>query len=227
MARRASTRTSATRPRPRGGLPDKRRAILAGAHTVFSRDGFTRASIDAIAAEAAVSTRTIYNHFSDKGELFFEVIKESSDHVAEAQIAVIERHLYKVTDLEADLTALGRAWLEPDPEQATHFVLTQHIAADAAHIPDEIITAWQEAGPVRVRRALATHMRDLMDRGLLRDGDEARAAYQFLLLIQATNPSTASVGTPSDDERTEAVAAGVQTFLYGHAGPRHRRRRRR
>jgi len=33
------------------------------------RDGYTRASIDAISAEAGVSTRTIYNHFTDKAML--------------------------------------------------------------------------------------------------------------------------------------------------------------
>ena len=56
---------------------DKRRAILAGALTVFARDGYTRASIDAIAAQAIVSTRTIYNHFQCKAHLFQTVIQES------------------------------------------------------------------------------------------------------------------------------------------------------
>ena len=45
---------------------DKRRAIIDGALAVFARDGYTRASIDAISAEAGVSTRTVYNHFTDK-----------------------------------------------------------------------------------------------------------------------------------------------------------------
>jgi len=65
--------------------PDKRRAILRGALNVFAHDGYTRASIDAVAAEAGVSTRTIYNHFSDKAELFQTVIHESAAQVADAR----------------------------------------------------------------------------------------------------------------------------------------------
>lgn len=62
---------------------------MAGALTVFARDGYMRASVDAIAAEAGVSTRTIYNHFQDKAQLFQTVIQESATRVAEAQIAII------------------------------------------------------------------------------------------------------------------------------------------
>ncbi|MEU7831466.1 TetR family transcriptional regulator [Nonomuraea sp. NPDC049129] len=39
-----------------------RRAIMAGALTLFARDGYTRAGLDAITVEAGVSNRTIYNH---------------------------------------------------------------------------------------------------------------------------------------------------------------------
>jgi AcrR family transcriptional regulator len=97
----------------RRGLPDKHRAILRGALTVFARDGYTRASMDAIAAEAGVSTRTIYNHFGDKADLFHAVIQDSVTQVADAQIAVVDRHLTKIIDLEADLTEFARAWAAP------------------------------------------------------------------------------------------------------------------
>src|ERR1700716_94258 len=102
MTRHETARAN-PRPRTHGGLADKRRAILTGALTVFARDGYTRASIDAISAEAGVSTRTIYNHFQDKAQLFETVIQESADRAAEAQIATIDRYFAKITDLEADL----------------------------------------------------------------------------------------------------------------------------
>src|ERR671918_2156773 len=89
-----------------GGRPAKRRAILDGALAVFARDGYTRASIDAISATAGVSTRTIYNHFKDKAQLFQTVVEESTTGVADFQIAVIDRHLGQVTDLESDLLQL-------------------------------------------------------------------------------------------------------------------------
>ena len=62
--------------------PDKRQAILRGALSVFSRDGYSRASIDAIAKESEVSTRTLYNHFADKADLFRNVIQASASEAA-------------------------------------------------------------------------------------------------------------------------------------------------
>jgi AcrR family transcriptional regulator len=198
----------------RGGLADKRRAILAGALTVFARDGYARASIDAIAAEAGVSTRTIYNHFADKAQLFQEVIQDSATRAAEAQIAIIDRYLRKVTDLEADLVDFGRAWTSSKPEHAQHFALTRHVQADADHIPRAAIDAWQENGPLRVRRALAARMRELADRGLLRADDPDRAALHFMLLVSA---AVHPCGDPTEAERTETVTSGVHAFLHGHS----------
>lgn len=204
-----------TAPRPRGGLADKRRAILQGALTVFARDGYTRASIDAIAAEAGVSTRTIYNHFADKAQLFQTLIQESAARVAEAQIAIIDRYLSKVTDPEADLVAFGRAWATPIPDHADHFALVRHINADAGHIPQTAIEAWQEAGPLRVRRELARRMRGLADQGLLRVDDPDRAALHLSLLVAVANPSLPGAAL-SDEEITEMVASGVRAFLHGY-----------
>jgi AcrR family transcriptional regulator len=207
----------ATRTRPAGGLADKRRAILDGALTIFARDGYTRASIDAIAAKAGVSTRTIYNHFQDKAELFQVVIKESASRVADAQIAVIESYLRKVTDLEADLIEFGLAWVTPMPDYADHSALVRQINAESGHIPRRAIKAWQEAGPRRVLDALADRLARLSDRGLLDVDDPQRAAHHFAVLITVPNPSL-QAGTLSDDDRGEMVAAGVRTFLYGYRG---------
>ena len=60
-----------------------------------------------------MSTRTIYNHFGDKAQLFRALITESATRVADAQIAIIDRYLHKVTDLEADLVEFGRVWATP------------------------------------------------------------------------------------------------------------------
>ncbi|MEU7858414.1 TetR/AcrR family transcriptional regulator [Nonomuraea sp. NPDC049141] len=208
------TRENTTTPRPRGGLVGKRQAILDGALTVFARDGYTRASIDAISAEAGVSTRTIYNHFTDKAELFLAVIQESATRAADVQIAIIDRHLRKVTDLEADLIEFGRDWATPMPDSAAHFSMVGQINAEAGHIPQEAIDAWQETGPRRVRRELAGHLRQLADRGLLRIDDPDRAALHLLLLISAELP--AHHAALSAEELTETVAAGIHTFLHGH-----------
>jgi len=192
---------------------DKRSAILRGALTVFARDGYARASIDVIAAEAAVSTRTIYNHFQDKAGLFGAVIQESATRVAAAQLEIVDRHLRKITDLEADLIEFGIAWRAPMPDYAEHSALVRQVNAEAGHIPAEAIEAWQQAGPLAVRRALADRLAAFSTDGLLTVDDPLRAALHFSLLISGTNPSYR--GGPVED-LTETVTSGVRAFLHGY-----------
>lgn len=48
--------------------------LIAAATSVFARNGYTGASLDAIAAEAGVTKGGVYFHFSGKEELFFAVL---------------------------------------------------------------------------------------------------------------------------------------------------------
>src|SRR5690242_15032991 len=184
--------------------PDKRQAILRGALSAFARDGYSRASIDAIAKEAEVSTRTLYNHFADKADLFRNVIQASADKAAQDQIALIERHFHKITDLREDLIAFGKA-MGAQQGHAEHFALVRQINAELTHIPAEAIEAWQETGPRKVRRALAAEL------GKLGFRDPDRAAIHLLLLTLTGDPAIR--GTRPDDDD---IAAGVQVFLHGH-----------
>jgi len=205
-----------TQKKSPGGQPDKRRAILDGALVMFARDGYTRASLDAIAAEAGVSNRTIYNHFADKAELFQTVIQESSKRVADTMIDVIDRNLGKVTDLEADLIELGRGWLGVlTSGLAPHFALTRQINAEIDHIPPAALKVWREIGPGRVRQALADRLRQLTDSHDLTIDDPTRAAGHLMLLISAENlPERTALN--DEAERTAMVTAGVHAFLYGY-----------
>ena len=205
------------------GQPDKRRAIVNGALTLFARDGYTRASLDAIAAEAGVSNRTIYNHFNDKAELFQTVIQESSQRVADRLIDLVDRHLGKVVDLEEDLVALGLAWLGVlTSDLAPHFALVRQINAEVEHIPPVALTAWQEIGPNHVRHELANRLRQIADRHTLTIDDPALAAGHLMLLISADNLTDRSA-LHDKAELTAMVSAGIRTFLYGYK-PRERHR---
>ncbi|MFZ6848757.1 TetR/AcrR family transcriptional regulator [Undibacterium sp. RuRC25W] len=52
----------------------KREAILQAAIEEFRQHGFEATSMDKIAATAAVSKRTVYNHFASKEELFSAIL---------------------------------------------------------------------------------------------------------------------------------------------------------
>jgi AcrR family transcriptional regulator len=204
--------------RPLRGLATKRQAILWAALKVFGRVGYLGASIDAIATEAEVSTRTIYNHFDNKEHLFATVLTESSHEVAAAHVALIERYLGEVTNLEEDLTAFAKDWVTKRPEFADHFAIVGRINAEGDNFPRALRQAWQEAGPLRVQRALATKLARLADDGLLRVQDPELAAQHFALLIANTVAARTQSGLVHLEqiETDELARAGVHAFLYGY-----------
>jgi AcrR family transcriptional regulator len=203
------------------GQPDKRRAIISGALTLFARDGYTRASLDAIAAEAGVSNRTIYNHFNDKADLFQAVIQDSTQRVADTMTDLIDRHLGKIVDLESDLADLGLAFLSLlTSDLAPHFALIRQINAETEHIPPAALKLWQDTGPGRVKRHLAGRLREIADRGQLTIDDPARAARHLIQLVNVENLDDRAA-LHDDAEVTAMVAAGVHAFLHGYQ-PRDR-----
>lgn len=206
------------RGRPRGGQADKRQAILEGGLVIFARDGYSRASIDAIAGQAQVSTRTIYNHFQDKADLFQAVIQLSATRVADAQIMIIENYFRKITDLEDDLVDFAEAWLTPMPDYADHSALVRQINAEVGHIPPAAIETWQQTGPRRVLSALAEKLAGLAECGSLQLEDPQLAAHHFSALITVPNRSLrGGTWAPSD---AGAVRAGVRVFLNGYGRAR-------
>ncbi|WP_040517847.1 TetR/AcrR family transcriptional regulator [Gordonia neofelifaecis] len=192
---------------------DKQRALLDGALRVVARDGFSRASISALATEAGVSTRTIYNQYGNKGALFRAVILDSSTAVADRQITVVDRMLDRIVEPFDDLVAFGEAWAKPDPETALHFAMIRQVNADSDHIDPEVLGAWRAAGPDRVRAAIAAHLRRHADSGLFRIENERIAALHLIALTARTVQADAGI------DSGELIRAGVRAFLaaYGAA----------
>lgn len=211
---------TSARSAPRRGWPDKRQAIIRAALTGFGRDGYTRASIESIAAAAAVSTRTIYNHFTDKEHLFRSVIEQSATEVADAQITLIQRHLDRVADFEAGLTALACVWTV-SADFADHFALVRQINAESGHISQPTLDRWQEVGPRRVRRELALRLEHAAARGLLAIDDADQAALHFVLLVASEITTRTNYGAVPlrAAERKRIATAGVRVFLHGYLPP--------
>lgn len=205
----------------RRGTTAKRRAILDGALTVFARDGYARASIDAIAEAADVSTRTIYNHFTDKSGLFAAVVEDTAAAVSGAHIDQIDTILGAITsaaDLEPALVACGIALHTVVPPEAPHWGLVRQVQADTDHIADDVIDTWRRLGPARVKKQLALHLADLDRRGLLRLDDPSTAALHYSALV-GTAYNSALEADPSADRATELMIRAISAFLHGYGPP--------
>lgn len=204
---------AATRP---GVRARKRDAITGAARAVFGREGYTRASIDAIAGAAEVSTRTIYNHFPGKEQLFTAVLLESATEVA---TAVVERAAQAFAGpdepVEEVLHGLGLALAAQRTDFREHFAMVRLITPEAATFPEGLYEAWQDAGPRRVRGEVVARLTALVDRGVLRIDDPARAALHLVLLTTAELDEPRDRPDPATVDAT--VRAGVAAFLHGYA----------
>jgi AcrR family transcriptional regulator len=213
-----STRSEPREP-PSRRRPEKRAAIVAAARSAFSREGYARTSIETVAESAGVSTRTIYNHFGGKEDLFGTVLHASAGEVAETFVAEARAIMDGEGPLERRLIALGHALTRQRTEFPEHFALVSRIGPDAAHFPPATIRAWQQAGPERVQKEVARCLEHLAGSGELRVADPRHAAIHFIALTQAeiaTSPLPVTERLPR--RRVAAmVASGVEAFLHGYA----------
>jgi AcrR family transcriptional regulator len=204
---------------------NKQIAIASASCTVFGREGYARASVDALAAAAGVSTRTLYNHFpGGKAALFRTVVTWTSNEVRDAQLARIRALLDPERpphpdDLERDLVALARAFVGLMADYPDHFALVRHIHAEADHVPPEVLQAWTDAGPGPVGSALADAMAGLAAAGLIDvHRDAAMAGAHFMALASHSIVQLSHYGVlPLPEEETDRlITGGVAAFLRAY-----------
>ncbi|MDD9377931.1 TetR/AcrR family transcriptional regulator C-terminal domain-containing protein [Streptomyces sp. ZAF1911] len=204
---------------------EKQIAIASASCGVFGREGYARASVDALAAAAGVSTRTLYNHFpGGKAMLFATVVTWTAGQVRDAQIAQIEAVLNperppRPEDLERDLVAFAHRVIGLMTDYADHFALVRHIHAEADHVPPEVLEAWANAGPGPVSRALADAMAGLDAAGLIDvRGDAMLAGAHFMALTSHSIVQLSHYGVlPLPKDRTDhLIAGGVAAFLRAY-----------
>jgi TetR/AcrR family transcriptional repressor of mexJK operon len=204
---------------PAGRSAAKRQAIVDAARDVFLRNGYGRASMDEIAALAAVSKQTVYKHFADKQRLFSEIIASDIDR-AETQSSALVEALGDSDDPEADLRTFARrhvaAIIQP------HLLRTRRIIISEAERFPDLARTWYEQGPERAYTSLAEQFTKLAQRGYLRIDDPLLATQNFNWLVLSI-PLNKAMFFGSDTRFTRRelqryADEGVRVFLaaYGN-----------
>lgn len=156
----------------------KRAAIVQAAIEQFRAHGFQGASMDAIAAAAEVSKRTVYNHFPSKDELFAEILLQLWQ-----RSAALDKPEYRADrPLQEQLLALLRAKLKllNDPG----FIDLARVAmAEAMHSPERAQHMVARLG--EKEQGLASWIRAAQADGRLRKVDPSYAAHQLQGLLKA------------------------------------------
>lgn len=128
-----SVAAGSNRPGPSGPRrgPARRREILDAALRLFRERGFHGTSIDDIGATAGVTGPALYRHFSGKGEVLAEAIREGSRRIAAAtRSAVTDEAL----DPREALERLVRSYVDVALDNADTYAA---YVLEARHLADE------------------------------------------------------------------------------------------
>jgi TetR/AcrR family transcriptional regulator, mexJK operon transcriptional repressor len=217
MTTRTRVHATSGRGRPLGGSEQKRAAIVQAALYLFTRDGFARTSVDAIAAEAGVSKRTVYNHYGDKESLFLSVISDTYDSMIGLVDQIITQYLTDVPGdaLEENVTAFACDLALMAARSPDRAALLRLVISEVAHFP--ALQAIQMR-PRGITAAIAERLTLLAARGLLDVPEPKEAANHLFALTmgQMNNRSLFGALPLTDEEIRQMATSGARAFLRAY-----------
>ena len=198
------------------GQNAKRCAIIEAATAAFCRDGFTGASIDAIAADAGVSRKTVYNQIGNKEKLFAAVVHGITARSSEMLFKTLGSFPQQPEDIEKELVAFAVRLTRNCMCDADGRALRKLIENEGERYP-ELFETWKEYGPGKTFPAIAARFARLAHDGILDVDDPSLAARQFMALVNVELPNTMNLGQrPTDAELETAARNAVRTFLRAY-----------
>ncbi|MGW7087673.1 TetR/AcrR family transcriptional regulator [Streptomyces sp. NPDC054871] len=200
----------------REGSTRKRAAILSAARELFLADGFDRTSVDAIAARAEVSKRTVYDYFGDKQTL----LQAAVDTVGQSLITTIRRILddtltdpTEAADLEDVLVTFAMRIATDMLGSAEYATLQRLVRAQTGHLPGGGENAMADTPD----EALAERFAAFAEAGLLDVPDARLAADQFIALTFNVALNRFGSANAAEDARVRPLLVeGVRTFLRAY-----------
>lgn len=118
--------------RPIGGgwtRDEGRAALVAAAETCFTRYSVAKTTIGDVAAEAGVSSATVYRYFSGRDELLDGVLVSVTGRVLTDLVEVVDA-ADSLADLLVDVMLRASALMSEDPILSSVFVGTDRAAAE-------------------------------------------------------------------------------------------------
>jgi TetR/AcrR family transcriptional regulator, mexJK operon transcriptional repressor len=211
----ASAVADHTSGRAVGGSGPKGEAIARAALRLFLRDGYERTSVDAIAAEAGVSKRTIYNRYGDKESLFLSVLRDTYSTMMVTFREIVDKHLGDVTDIQQDLTAFALEVARSMTTAPDRIALVRLIMSEAPYFPS-LVRA--EQGATTMHGNVTGCLARLAREGRLAITDPSQAAEHLIALtINQINARTMFGVIPvSDGEVERMITAGVAAFVRAY-----------
>jgi TetR/AcrR family transcriptional repressor of mexJK operon len=196
----------------------KNDVIAAAALMLFARDGYERTSVDAIAAEAGVSKRTVYSHYGDKENLFISVLRDTYAALRDRVRDIVDRNLGDVddaADVAPALTACVNEIVQTITRASERSSLVRLMMSEAPHFP-ALLDMWHNRGIVPI---IAEPLAKLAASGKLDTDDPALAAEHLSALTfgQVNNKSMMGTVKLTDAEADRIITSGIEVFLRAYA----------
>lgn len=214
-------RSTAQAPGSRDGGRDRRKDIAEAALRVFAREGFERATIKKIAAEANIkSAALIYWYFDNKAELLEAALMAGLGEWTAS--APLDPDMDPQTVLEMVARGFMQALLDDRVGQVLLVGLSQLLQRP------EILDRFAREGPLRTIGGLEGYLQSQVERGRLRPHDSSTVARWFFfgLLGYALHHELAESlrhALPPPDQYVSTILDVLQWGLEpeeaGHARP--------
>jgi len=193
---------------PKGNEQLSSDRLLDSALRLFLEHGYGDLSMEALARDARVSLRTIYNQFGGKSGIFGALIRRCSDRF----IGVMAEE----EDLEAALVAFGRQFIfhitRPDVIRMRAILI-----AESPRFPD-LATQFYQQGPARTLAHLADFFSRQQQAGRISAIDPKLLADQFVCALRGERMQRLQLGleaTPDEAEVERWVRQATDLFLRG------------
>lgn len=191
---------------------NRERAILDAALKVFAAQGYSGASMDAVAAEAGVTKPTLYSYFPSKESLFQAMMLGKRD----VMLDVFEHP--SQDGMVADLLIF--AWAYADTVMRPEMLsLARLIIGEVQRFP-EIGRAYQASGPDHLLRGIMRYLEGQRRAGRLAFEDAELAAQDLWGLILSA-PRTQALYMPDavPDRATleRYITNGLRVFLKAYS----------
>lgn len=198
-------------PRRQLNRLNRERAILDAALKVFAAQGFSGATMDAVATEAGLTKPTLYSYFASKDDLFQAMMLAKRD-------LMLDVFDHPSGSMVADL--LDFAWAYADTVMRPDMLsLARLIIGEVSRFP-EIGRAYQASGPDHLLHGIMRYLATQRDAGRLAF-DDAELAAQDLWGLILSAPRTQALHMPDalPDRATlnRYITNGLRVFLKAYS----------
>lgn len=199
-------------PRRQQNRLAKEKRILEAAQQIFASEGYSGATMDAVAIKAGLTKPTLYQYFASKEALFAAMMSSRRDDMLLAFEEPKEASM--VTQLHAFAWAYADTVMRPDL-----LSLARLIIGEAQRFP-EIGQTYQASGPDRVLAGMMKYLSMQRDAGRLAFEDAELAAQDLWGLILSA-PRTRALYQPDNAPDRADVARyvenGLRVFLRAYS----------